>query len=163
MRSIIRTNEARFSGMIFHSGPCVRPFIASLKACYLYTGVDNSMRGSAAGAGIQISRHRRCHLKSNINHRLKTEAVWKVLLYPVLLGFRNNTAVWNTGAPKRKLKKTHFVDAILSRVLHYLRFSLNLPLKSADDWYTGTLKNINKTDKYVDYFPFRLILIFPVT
>jgi hypothetical protein len=36
-------------------------------------------------------------------------------------------------------------------------------MKLADGNYIGILDNINKTYKYVDYFPFQLILIFHVT
>ena len=40
--------------------------------------------------------------------------------------------------------------------LRYLRFSLNQPIKSADDRYTGILKNIIRTYEYVIFsFPVR--------
>ena len=47
------------------------------------------------------------------------------------------------------------VDTMIARVLHYLLFSLNQPLKSADDWYIGILGNIHviQTYEYVNIFP----------
>jgi hypothetical protein len=54
--------------------------------------------------------------------------------------------------PKRKIKKKQFVDTIMSKVIRDLSISLNQPLKSADDRYTGILKNIINT--YVDFFFF---------
>jgi hypothetical protein len=62
-----------------------------------------------------------------------------------------------------KFKKYNFVDATLPKVLHDLCFSLNEPLQLASDQYTGILSNINETYKYVEYFLFHLVLIFPVT
>ena len=44
-----------------------------------------------------------------------------------------------------KKKHTDFVDPMISKVLRDLRFSLHQPLKSADNWYIGMLKNIIKT------------------
>ena len=41
-----------------------------------------------------------------------------------------------------KKKKTDFVDTIISELLCNLHFSLDQPLKSADDWYIGILNNI---------------------
>ena len=41
----------------------------------------------------------------------------------------------------RNLKKTDFVDIMISKVSRDLPFSRNQPLKSADDWYIGILKN----------------------
>ena len=56
---------------------------------------------------------------------------------------------------KEKKKKQIFVDAMISN-LRYLRFSLNQPIKSADDRYTGILKNIIRTYEYVIFsFPVR--------
>jgi hypothetical protein len=54
--------------------------------------------------------------------------------------------------PQRNLKNTDFVDTI-SRALRHLRFTLNQPLKSADDWYNRKLKIIIKIYEYV-YFSF---------
>jgi hypothetical protein len=56
--------------------------------------------------------------------------------------------------PPNEIKKTDFVDIIISKILRDLHFSLNQPLKSADDWYIGILKNIIKTYEYVDFFFF---------
>jgi hypothetical protein len=42
----------------------------------------------------------------------------------------------------QNLKYTDFVDMMTSQVLRNLRFNQNQPLKSADDWYFGILKNI---------------------
>jgi hypothetical protein len=53
---------------------------------------------------------------------------------------------------KRNLKNADFVDTILSKVVRDLRFNLNQPMKSADDWYSGSLEGIIKTYKYVDFF-----------
>jgi hypothetical protein len=39
------------------------------------------------------------------------------------------------------LKTTDFVDTMITNVLRDLPFSRNQPLKSADDWYIGILKN----------------------
>jgi hypothetical protein len=44
--------------------------------------------------------------------------------------------------PKRILKNTDFVDTMISKVLRDLPFSLNQPLKSADDSYVGIPKNV---------------------
>jgi hypothetical protein len=63
---------------------------------------------------------------------------------------------------KRNKKKTHCVGMMLSKFLRDLRFSLNQPLKLADDWYTGILKHINKTYKHVDYILCQVVLIFTV-
>jgi len=46
---------------------------------------------------------------------------------------------------KRNFKNTDFADTIKIKVLRDLRFRLNQPLKSANDYYTGILKNITKT------------------
>jgi len=35
-------------------------------------------------------------------------------------------------------------------VLHEWRFSVNRPLNSADDWYTGILEKVIQTDEYVE-------------
>jgi hypothetical protein len=43
--------------------------------------------------------------------------------------------------PKTEIKKTGFVDIVISKVLHEFRFSRNQPLKSADDQYSRILKN----------------------
>ena len=43
-------------------------------------------------------------------------------------------------------------------VLHDWRFSVNRPLNSADDWYTGILENVIQTDEYAE--PFFLLLHF---
>jgi hypothetical protein len=64
---------------------------------------------------------------------------------------------------KRNLKNTDFVDTMLSKGLRDFPFSLHEPLKSADDWYIGILKNVIKTYKIVDYFFLQLVLIFLVT
>jgi hypothetical protein len=41
----------------------------------------------------------------------------------------------NPPQPKKaKFKNIHFVDTTISKILRDLRFSLNQPLKSADDW-----------------------------
>jgi hypothetical protein len=52
---------------------------------------------------------------------------------------------------KRNFRKTDFVDMKISKVLRDLRFSINQPPKSADDWYIGILKNIIKSYEYVDF------------
>jgi hypothetical protein len=51
----------------------------------------------------------------------------------VLLGF--------TPPPQSKIKETHLVGAMISKVIRYLRFNRNEPLKSADDEYTRIFKN----------------------
>jgi hypothetical protein len=43
--------------------------------------------------------------------------------------------------PQWKLKKTDFVDTMISDVLLDLPFSRNQPKKSADDWHSGILRN----------------------
>jgi hypothetical protein len=45
-----------------------------------------------------------------------------------------------TNTPNRNLKKTDFVDIVISKVLCDLPFSRNEPLKSTD-WYIRILKN----------------------
>jgi hypothetical protein len=54
--------------------------------------------------------------------------------------------------PKRNLKSTGSVDTNLLKAVRNLRFSLNQPLKSADDWYIGILKNVITVYSYVDFF-----------
>jgi len=55
--------------------------------------------------------------------------------------------------PQAKLKKKHiFVDTLTSKVLRDLRFSQNQSVKSTDDWYTGTLKNIERNLRICTYF-----------
>jgi hypothetical protein len=54
--------------------------------------------------------------------------------------------------PKRNFKNIDFGDTKISRF--YVIFRLNQPLKSANDYYTGILKNISKTYKHVDFFLF---------
>lgn len=47
--------------------------------------------------------------------------------------------------PQNRHLKQHrfFLDAVISKVLRdLLAFSRNKPLKSADDWYMGILKNM---------------------
>jgi hypothetical protein len=47
--------------------------------------------------------------------------------------------------PKQNLKNTQiFVNTMISTVLCDLRFSLNQPLTSADDWYSGTVETVTK-------------------
>jgi hypothetical protein len=49
--------------------------------------------------------------------------------------------------PKYELKKnTDFVDTKKSKVLHDLPFSLNQPLKPADDWYIKIVKKLTNTE-----------------
>ena len=43
--------------------------------------------------------------------------------------------------PIEILKNANFLDALMCNIIHDLPFSLNQPLKSADDWYIGVLKN----------------------
>jgi hypothetical protein len=60
---------------------------------------------------------------------------------------------WRTqGAhpPKRNVKKQRFCRHDDMKVLRNLPFSRNQPLKSADDYYIGILKNIIKTYEYVN-------------
>jgi hypothetical protein len=64
--------------------------------------------------------------------------------------------------PKAEFKNTNFVDMIIPKVLRDFRFSLNHPKKSAEHQYVGILKNIIKTDEYVDIF-FQSDLISPVS
>ena len=61
----------------------------------------------------------------------------------------------------RNLNNKDFLNDI--NILRDLTFSLNLPLKSADDWYTGILKNIIKTLEYIDLVSKFSVLIFTVT
>ena len=59
----------------------------------------------------------------------------------------------------KKKKKTGFVDTIISKVLRDLHFILNQPLKSADNYYSGILKNMIQIHEFVDFsFLVRLIL-----
>ena len=51
--------------------------------------------------------------------------------------------------PKKKFKKTLF-ESGFQRFLRDWPFSLNQPLKSADNWSTGILKNIIKIQKVLD-------------
>ena len=46
---------------------------------------------------------------------------------------------------KFKKKRADFVKTVISNVLRALGCSLNQPLKSADDWYSGILRNATKT------------------
>jgi hypothetical protein len=46
-----------------------------------------------------------------------------------------------TDSKSRNLKKADFVDTRILSILHNLPFSRNQPLKSADDYYIGILKN----------------------
>ena len=50
---------------------------------------------------------------------------------------------------------------MIPKDLRDLRISLDQPLKSADSWYTGILKNIIKTQEYSDIFPFSFIFNLP--
>jgi hypothetical protein len=45
----------------------------------------------------------------------------------------NTARIFTVGATKAKFKNTDFVDIMISDVLRDLGFSLNQPLKSADD------------------------------
>ena len=44
-----------------------------------------------------------------------------------------------------KKKKIFFLEMVISKVLRDLRFIVNQPPKSTDDWYIGILKNMIKT------------------
>jgi len=67
--------------------------------------------------------------------------------------------------PKAKFEKHEFSRHGDIKVFCDLRFSLNQPLKSAEDCYsTGILKNVIKTYENVEFFlPVQIVLTFPVT
>jgi hypothetical protein len=58
-----------------------------------------------------------------------------------------------TPHPGKQISKyTDFVDMAISKISCDLGFSLNKPLKSADDWSIGISKSIIKlSQKYVDF------------
>jgi hypothetical protein len=87
--------------------------------------------------------------------KIKINEIHRALAHPNWGGGCRTAAV-----PQRNLQNAGFVDTMISKVVRDLRFSLNQPWKSADDWYIGLLKNTIKIYEYVDtFFLFLLVLI----
>lgn len=66
-------------------------------------------------------------------------------------------------APNANLRNEDFVVRMISKVLRDIHCTLNQPLISVDDRYTGILKKYNKNLRICRFFLCQLVLTFPVT